>query len=147
MSSPFPTFDEFSSAEGPIYTFANAPAFIGFLLLLNVAIGVYFIYSSFTIHQKNASPKNPAVLGILILASAVSFTSSLLNLHSEKQPETAAHRPRYESTTAKKASPFAAIGLMGLGGASAGQMKRRVRPMGSMRSVRSRRANRQSGNQ
>lgn len=125
MSSLFSTFEEFSSAEGPIYTFANAPAFLGFLLLLNVAIGVYFIYSSFNIHQAKSSSRNPAVLGILILASAVSFTSSLLHIHSNRQSETATHRSRYESTAAAKKSPFAAIGLMGLGGVSAGRMKRK----------------------
>ncbi|MCY7285644.1 MAG: hypothetical protein LH679_19880 [Cyanobacteria bacterium CAN_BIN43] len=45
MSSPFSSFKEFSDAKGPIYTFANNPTMIGFLLVVSLAITVYFFYA------------------------------------------------------------------------------------------------------
>lgn len=109
MISPFSTFEAFSEAEGPIYTFANNPTMIAVLLLLCVAITCYFIYSSFQIGHYNRS-KSPAALSALILAGAVSLFGSMLPSQQQKPVE--AHRPRPASEIkAERATPLALIGM------------------------------------
>ncbi len=137
MSSPFSTFKEFSEAKGPIYTFANNPTAIGILLAICFAISVYFFYASFAMKQEDFKSKNPIVPSILILASAVSFASSLFNIHPSKQ-STVAYRRSSQSEIAapwKKLQPLTLLGVMGIGSAALGQKARRRSPRQLRRST------------
>jgi hypothetical protein len=59
MSSPFATTKEFMEAKGPIYTFANNSTLSTLLLLMSLAITIYFFYASFAMYKKAKSkPKN-----------------------------------------------------------------------------------------
>jgi hypothetical protein len=107
MISPFSTFEEFSEAEGPIYTFANNPTMIAVLLLLCVAITCYFVYSSFQIGH-DSRPKSPAALSVLLLAGAVSLFGAMLPSQQQKPVE--ARRPASE-IKAERATPLALIGM------------------------------------
>lgn len=100
MTSPFSTFQEFSEAKGPIYTFANNPTMIAVLLLICLAITIYFFYAAFTIKQEAAKPDSTA-LSVLILAGCVSLFSFLL-----PAPQKATEAYRRESHR----SPVALIG-------------------------------------
>jgi hypothetical protein len=106
MISPFSTFEEFSEAKGPIYTFANNPTMIAILLLLCVAITCYFVYTSFQIGP-NSKP-NPTVLSALLLAGTVSLFGSMLSTQQQKPVE--AHRPRPASELTRT-TPLALLGM------------------------------------
>lgn len=132
MTSPFSTFQEFSEAKGPIYTFADNPTVIGILLLICLGITVYFFYASFQI-DRDHKPQSPAALGILLLASGVSLVTALLPPQSAKQPvessRTELRRP--EPRAERRISPLA-LGMTLTGSVlSAGAkpfLKRRSRP-------------------
>lgn len=113
MTSPFKTFEEFSEAEGPIYTFANSPAVIGILLVVTAVILVYFLYISYTMKQEPAKGTNS--LGAMLLASALSLAGLTHSAHAPKQaPETA--RRQAAPTFAQKAlRPLALLGLVSMG--------------------------------
>ena len=128
MSSPFSTFKQFSEAKGPIYTFANNPAIIGILLAIAFAILVYFLYASFFMKQENSKSKNPVVLSLLIVASVISSTAALINVHPTKLKTTAYHRSSQSevATGWKKLQPLMLFGLMKVGvGATLRQKARR----------------------
>jgi hypothetical protein len=131
MTSPFSTFEEFSQAEGPIYTFANNPAVISVLLLICLAISVYFFYASFGLKQEQSGSQTVKTLGALLLAGGVSLLSGLSQ--PQKQPD--AMRTRYETRSSDRPSwqPFAALGLMGMGGTSLGRRTRRTMKRSSLR--------------
>lgn len=122
MSSPFSSFEEFSSAEGPIYTFANNPAMLTILLVISLLISVYFFYASFHLKSEN-KPENPAALAVLILAGAASLLGSLL----APQPSRPVEANRDRSEVRAGVQPLALLGLMGIGGTSIGSLKRRSR--------------------
>lgn len=111
MSSPFSSFAEFSKAKGPIYTFANNPIMIGFLLVLCVAITIYFIYYSYTLRQKQPA-KTPAALGLLLVAGAASLLNMVLTPHAHKQPE----RHLHQRSNTYNWQPLALLGMVGIGG-------------------------------
>ncbi|MBD2090152.1 hypothetical protein H6F67_09830 [Microcoleus sp. FACHB-1515] len=122
MSSPFSSFQEFSEADGPIYTFANNPTMIGFLLILCLAITVYFLYASYTMKQ-DKSGNSAAAIGLLLVAGA----ASLFNLFtpSPKQPQMSDRPHPQRSTTAKALQPLALLGMVGIGRSSLGRKRRR----------------------
>ncbi len=136
MTSPFSTFQEFSEAKGPIYTFANNPTMIGILLLICLGITVYFFYASFQIDRDN-KPKSPAALGILLLAGGVSLVTALLPLQSSKQPvESSRTELRRSELRAEKRQ----VGPLALGMTFTGSvLSASVKPFLKRRSSRSRR--------
>jgi uncharacterized membrane protein YkvI len=114
MSSPFQTYKDFSEAEGAIYSFGNNPSIIGILTVVSALIFVYFIYATYTIKRVD-SVKNPLVLSLLILSSAVSLAGQVFyaNVHQE------ATKPG-ESRVAGPVSrsgwqPLALLGMVGMG--------------------------------
>lgn len=117
MISPFSTFEEFSEAEGPIYTFANSPAIIGLLLVLCVAIALYFLYVSFGMTQEKL--KHPVALSLLLLAGAV----SLLTLPFQPTQSEASRRTS-QPERSMTWQPLALLGLIG-GGRSFDQSAKR----------------------
>ncbi|MBD2102561.1 hypothetical protein [Leptolyngbya sp. FACHB-261] len=88
-TSPFKTSEEFLKAKGPIYTFADNPTIISILIGVSILILLYFIYSSYTIKKGAPAPQNPAVLGLLIATSALSFVNSAYTNNIDKGRETA----------------------------------------------------------
>lgn len=117
MISPFSTFEEFSEAEGPIYTFANNPGMITLLLLLCAAIALYFLYSSFTMRQDRTM--SPVALSLLLIAGTVSLLSMPF------QPtQSEARRPQTERQA--NWQPLALLGMLGTG-RSMVDRKRRTR--------------------
>lgn len=89
MTSPFKTSEEFLKAKGPIHTFADNPTIIGILIGVSILILLYFIYSSYTIKKGSPAPKSPAVLGLLIATSALSFVNSAYTSNFDKGSQTA----------------------------------------------------------
>jgi hypothetical protein len=130
MTSPFSTFQEFSEAKGPIYTFANNPTMIGILLLICLGITIYFFYASFQIDRDHRL--SPGALGMLLLASGVSLVTALLPLQSPKQPVEAA-RTEYRAEK-RQPSPLA-LGMTLTGSV----LSAAVKPFLKRRSSRSRR--------
>lgn len=127
MSSPFTNAKEFLEAKGPIYTFANNPTIIGLLLALNLAIAIYFLYSSFAMYRKTGSKGNdPALMSVLLIAGlATSLAGSLLEFQ-RKQPTTTAHRQdmRHERRVERHNNPIGMfLGLMGAGSVWTGQRR------------------------
>jgi len=125
MSSPFSSFKEFSDAKGPIYTFANNPTMIGFLLVVCLAITVYFFYASYTIKQKTPA-KTPAAIGLLLVAGAASILGMEFAPQSHKQTETSRHQQSQRST-ARNWQPLALLGMVGIGGTQLGHKRRSPR--------------------
>lgn len=129
MTSPFSNYQAFSEAKGPIYTFANNPTMIAFLLLISLAIAVYFFYASFNLRQDESKAKNPAVLSILLLASAASLVTSLLQPAADKQPTVSDRRSSTQVAQSKTWQPFAMLGMVGGIGTAIGRKKsRRSKP-------------------
>ncbi|MBD1850860.1 hypothetical protein [Leptolyngbya sp. FACHB-711] len=123
MTSPFSTFQEFSEAKGPIYTFANSSAAIGFFLLVSLAISVYFFYASFGLKQEQSPSQTAKTLGALLLAGGMSLFSTLSQ--PQKQPDST-RSTRYEARSNRPSwQPFVALGLMGIGSTSLGRKTRR----------------------
>lgn len=115
MTSPFKTYQEFSEAEGAIYTFANNPAMIGILLILCTAILLYFIYMSYTMKQTSSSPSS-ASLGALLLASALSLAGLTQTSHAPRHtPEATKRQPSAERTAKRTLQPLALFGMVGIG--------------------------------
>lgn len=119
MTSPFSTFEEFSSAKGPIYTFANNSLAIGFLLVLCVLILIYFIYASYFMKQELTETPDPKAIGLLLVAGFASVMGTLFNPQSERRE---AVRPRYEEVRSDRHNwqPLALLGMVGLGGTKLG---------------------------
>lgn len=117
MTSPFKTYKEFSEAEGAIYTFANSPAMIGFLLILCTLLLFYFLYKSYTMKQD--APKVSASLSVL-LASAVSLASLIHHLPTD------ATRRQSQPEAALKSQPLLLFGMVGMG-ATALKRRRKLR--------------------
>lgn len=136
MISPFETFEEFSTAEGPIYTFANSPAVIGALLIICLLLSLYFVYASFVIKKGVSTGQNPMFLGIVIATGALSLADQIYVNHVRggdyPKGETALHRPTASITQPKASSrnprsnfqPLALLGLVG-GGAAIRRRKNR----------------------
>lgn len=141
MSSPFTTFEEFSNAEGAIYTFANNPTMIAILLILSLLITLYFFYSSFFMKQEDLEhPLDTKAIGLLLVAGFASVMGSLL--HPEPAPKTEATRPA-ASRSAQASSPWKPLALLGLTsiggiGASRKAMRRSSRKVRSGQRSRSR---------
>lgn len=121
-TSPFSTFEEFSSAKGPIYTFANNSLMINILLILSALIAVYFIYASYVIKQDSAPAPDIKAIGLLLVAGLASVMGTLLNPQPEQRE---VEDPRYpqESQALRRQSwqPLTLLGMMGLGGTALGQ--------------------------
>jgi drug/metabolite transporter (DMT)-like permease len=125
MNSPFSSFKEFSEAKGPIYTFANNPTMIGFLLVVCLAITVYFFYASYT--MKHGTPaKTPGAIGLLLVAGAASILGMEFAPQSHKQPETSRH-PQAQRSVAHNWQPLALLGLVSTGGTQLGRKRRSPR--------------------
>jgi hypothetical protein len=123
MSSPFSSFKEFSEAKGPIYTFANNPTMIGFLLVVCLAITVYFFYASYTMKVETHA-KTPKAIGLLLMAGAASILGMEFAPQSPKQPETSRHA---QAQRAHNWQPLALLGLVGTGGTQLGRKRRSPR--------------------
>lgn len=139
MSSPFSTFQEFSEAKGPIYTFANNPGIIYFLLLVCLAITVYFFYASFNLKQEQSPSQSAKALGALILAGGLSLFSGFSQ--PQKQPDSIRSTRTEARSNSPSWQPFAALGLMGMGGTAIGRkprrkVKRSTRGAAKRRSIR-----------
>lgn len=77
MSSPFKTFQEFSEAEGAIYSFANSPLMIAFFVIASSLVFIYFIYAAFAIKKGQSTAKSPFLLPLLIATGTLSLGSLL----------------------------------------------------------------------
>jgi hypothetical protein len=137
MISPFETFEEFSTAEGPIYTFANSPAVISVLLIICLLISLYFVYASFVIKKGTSNAQNPMFLGIVIATGALSLADHLYSNHVKgnnySREEAALHRPTANVTQPKApfrttSSSFQPLALLGLVGGGAATRRRKNRP-------------------
>jgi hypothetical protein len=128
MSSPFTSSKEFLEAKGPIYTFANNPTIISFLLILTLLITVYFVYASYAMHQKGKSKaSSPAVMSVLLVAGlATSLVSPLLGTQ-KKQPTTAYRQDTYQPSASKTSGALGMLlGLMGGAGSLLGRRQLQV---------------------
>jgi hypothetical protein len=119
MISPFTSSKEFLEAKGPIYTFANSPAIISFLLILTLLIVVYFIYSSYAMQKEGGSKaSNPAVMGMLLVAGLATSLADPLMGTQKKQPTTAHRQDTYHQQRVGKADSSLGMLLGAIGGAS-----------------------------
>jgi hypothetical protein len=137
MSSPFSTFQEFSEAKGPIYTFANNPGIIYFLLLVSLAITVYFFYASFSLKQEQSPSQSAKALGALLLAGGLSLFSGLSQ--PQKQPDSTRSTRTEARSNSPAWQPLAALGLMGgtaIGRKPRRKVKRSTRSAAKRRSIR-----------
>ncbi|MDX2214981.1 MAG: hypothetical protein SFY66_16960 [Oculatellaceae cyanobacterium bins.114] len=124
MTSPFSTFEEFSSAEGPIYTFANNPTMITVLLIISALITIYFFYASFGMTQTSSKSPDVKAIGLLLVAGFASVMG-LLNPQADRRE---AINPRHSQEIRSERStwqPLALLGLVGLGGGSKGRTAKR----------------------
>ncbi|MFQ3617747.1 MAG: hypothetical protein SNJ57_03210 [Cyanobacteriota bacterium] len=140
MSSPFSTFEEFSAAEGPIYTFASSPGIITFLILLSAAISLYFLYASFGMKNEFAKPTNETGAIALLIATGVSALLSLVpGYGSSQRLEANDSRPMAAKvhTGRGAALPGVLMGLASATGLATGRSKQRPR-RSAARSVRRR---------
>jgi MYXO-CTERM domain-containing protein len=129
MVSPFTTFEEFTAAKGPIYTFANSSGMVAFLLIICALMFLYFIYASFTTKRSDA-PQNPVVLGLLLVTGFVSLLQGAYTQATDKASPASAES-RVTRIASNPWQPMALLGLMG-GGAAATRRRR------SRKSVRTR---------
>lgn len=136
MSSPFSTFEEFSQAEGPIYTFANSPGIITFLLIVCLLITIYFFYASYGMKQESHKV-DPKAIGLFLVAGLASAIGLLSQPSSSKDEAVQARAGRSETLRSEVQSrrwqPFALLGLTGLGGAALKPFKSRSKQRGSSR--------------
>jgi hypothetical protein len=135
MTSPFSTFEEFSSAEGPIYTFANNPTMIAILLIISALISIYFFYASFAIKQESSKSPDVAALGVLLVAGFASIMGTLLNPQADRR-EAVNPRPSHEMRTERSGwQPLALLGLVGLGGSGAAKSRSKRRTSRKVRRI------------
>lgn len=134
MTSPFSTFEEFSSAEGPIYTFANNPTMITVLLIISALITIYFFYSSFGMTQTSAKSPDVKAIGLLLVAGFASVMG-LLNPQADRREAVNPRHTQEMRTERSTWQPLALLGLVGLGGGS-GVAKGRNAKRRSSRKVR-----------
>lgn len=141
MSSPFSTFEEFSAAEGPIYTFASSPSVITFLILLSALISLYFLYASFGMKNEFAKPTNETGAIALLIATGISALLSLVPGYSPSQ-RLEANNPRLAAAKVQigrgAALPSVFMGLVSLTGLAAVRSQQRPRRRSSARPVRRR---------
>lgn len=138
MSSPFSTFEEFSAAKGPIYTFANSPGVITFLILLSALISLYFLYASFGMKNEFAKPTDETGAIALLIATGVSALLSLVPGYSPSQRlEANDLRPTAARVHASPRAtlPGVLMGLASMTGLATGRNRQRPRrrPARSMR--------------
>jgi apolipoprotein N-acyltransferase len=129
MISPFETFEEFSTAEGPIYTFANNPAVIGILLVICLLISLYFVYASFVIKKGGSTGQNPMFLGIVIATGALSLADQVYANYVRE-----GNRPTVsitQSETPHASRNFQPLALLGLVGGKAARRRKNRRPQHS----------------
>lgn len=141
MSSPFSTFEEFSAAEGPIYTFANSPGVITFLILLSALISLYFLYASFGMKNEFAKPTDETGAIALLIATGVSALLSLVPGYSSSyRSEANDSRPTAARVQFGRGAtlPGVFLGLAGITGSATSQGKQRLRRRSATRSVRRR---------
>ncbi|GAB4137745.1 MAG: hypothetical protein Fur0046_12020 [Cyanobacteria bacterium J069] len=140
MTSPFSTFDEFSSADGPIYAFANSPSVVTFLILLSAVISLYFIYASFGMKQDFEKPATGSAAIAVLIATGISTMLSLVPGYAPARRTEAAHpRPSAAKVQTAQRNPIsgALLGLTGMVATGRGKrLGRRVRP--AVRSARRR---------
>lgn len=116
MSSPFSTFEEFSSAEGPIYTFANNSVMLTLLLVISLIISVYFFYASFGMKQELTKSPDLKAIGLLLIAGFVSLIGALHNPHPQPPTEAVHSRTqRQEQVSRRTWQPLVLLGLTGIG--------------------------------
>jgi hypothetical protein len=117
MISPFTSSKEFLEAKGPIYTFANSPAIISFLLILTLLITVYFVYASYAMQKEGgAKASNPAVMSVLLVAGLATALASPLLGTQKKQPTTTHHQETHQQRVSKVNSSLGLL-LGAIGGA------------------------------
>lgn len=121
MVSPFKTFEEFTAAKGPIYTFANSPGMIAFLLIIGALLFLYFIYASFTT-KRTETPQSPLVLSVLLVTGLVSLLQGAYTQSTQKAAHTTA-----EARVTRVASGWQPVALLGLMGGAAATRRRRSR--------------------
>ncbi len=141
MSSPFSTFEEFSAAKGPIYTFANSPGVITFLILLSALISLYFLYASFGMKNEFAKPTDETGAIALLIATGVSALLSLVpGYGSSQRLEANDLRPTAARvhTGRGAALPSVLMGLASVTGLATSRSKQRPRRRSAARSVRRR---------
>ncbi|HEY9626250.1 MAG TPA: hypothetical protein V6C84_03025 [Coleofasciculaceae cyanobacterium] len=137
MSSPFSTFEEFSNAEGPIYTFANNSVMISILLILSLIISVYFFYASFGMRQELTTHVDVKAIGLLLIAGLTTLTGFLFNPQVPKRTEAAQARSSHlEQNSPKSWAPLALLGLTGVGRAALKRSKRSSRKHRSVKRSR-----------
>ncbi|MBD2057337.1 hypothetical protein H6F88_15140 [Oculatella sp. FACHB-28] len=136
MISPFETFEEFSAAEGPIYTFANSPVVIGILLVICLLISLYFVYASFVIKKGVSTGHNPMFLGIVIATGALSLADQVYANHMrEGNRPTASITQPDKPHASRNFQPLALLGLVS-GGAATRRRKNRPHPSAAIRKRR-----------
>ncbi|MBI4785234.1 MAG: hypothetical protein HY785_28600 [Oscillatoriophycideae cyanobacterium NC_groundwater_1537_Pr4_S-0.65um_50_18] len=137
MSSPFSTFEEFSNAEGPIYTFANNSVMISILLILSLIISVYFFYASFGMRQELTAHIDVKAISLLLIAGLTTLTGFLFNPQvSQKTEAVQARSSRLEQNSPKSWTPLALLGFTGVGGAALKRSKRSSRKYRSVKRSR-----------
>ena len=132
MSSPFSTFEEFEAAldgptEGAIYTFANAPAINAIALLICVALFIWFIVRTFTIHYDVPSVDSSlSHLSAFIVAGLLSLAG--MEYRHPTQPHVPANAQQPVTISPRQATrtPLGILGLAGIG-LPLGQRTRRKR--------------------
>lgn len=123
MASPFAIYEEFSTIDGAMYTFANNPTMIGILLAICLAIMIYFFYAAFNLKQESSSSSTPAVLGIIL--ALMTTAGSLLHPQPAKQSTSAHHYRSTSEAVNAKWQPLASLGIVGTGSTMLRRKKRR----------------------
>ncbi len=120
-TSPFSTFEEFSSAKGPIYTFANNSSIINILLIIGALISIYFVYASYFMKQESMKAPGVKALGLLLLAGFASVMGTVLNPQWEQRDSTNSRQAQETRSGRQNWQPLAFLGMMGLGGTAMGR--------------------------
>jgi apolipoprotein N-acyltransferase len=140
MISPFETFEEFSTAEGPIYTFANSPSVIGILLVICALLSLYFVYASFVIKKGASNAQNPMFLGIVIATGALSLADHLYSNHVRGNDRQTANVTQSDKAASRNTrSSFQPLALLGLVGGGAATHRRKSRRPQRYAAIRKRR--------
>lgn len=124
MISPFETPQEFLEVEGPLYTFANSPIWIGVFLVLSTIIFLWFIVASYQTKGDESNSSNQTMMSLLLITSllsvAESFYPSSVNMRYESN-----RRPSAEMVKAKRGWQLPAVlGMTAIAGTSRRRRKR-----------------------
>lgn len=132
-ASPFTNYEEFYSATGPIYTFADRPAIIGILTVLSALIFLYFIYATYAMRKGGDSGASmKGLLGFLLAASVLPLADAAYSQYIQRSD----HRPTAtqpqeteaaDRTGVRPVEPLALLGTLGIGTPFAGRRKRSTR--------------------